>query len=338
MLSPEESVALLAALRASSLYRDDQQSYLLYPEKALAAFMEMNRVPDSILLRTPTLAARVSAGDDRILVRDVEGQLRFNADLENVAALARRLDEARPDVLPDAERTALLDAYEAVFDHKSFTGRSGTMYRYEGIGCIYWHMVAKLALASQEVAQQAATAGADPATVAALRRHYGEIRSGLGFRKSPAAFGAFPLDPYSHTPAFGGASQPGMTGQVKEEILARWGELGLRVENGALVLDPSQVDEAEFLPADGTLVWMDAESVRQSLPLERGDLAFTFCQVPVVYKAAMESVIVVRSRDGSEQHLTGTVVPAAIALRVFARTGDIVRITVHFPARDRGSH
>jgi hypothetical protein len=206
------------------------------------------------------------------------------------------------------------------------------MYRYEGIGCIYWHMVAKLALAGQEVLQRAVAAGADPATVAALRRHYREIRAGLGFCKSPAAFGAFPLDPYSHTPAFGGASQPGMTGQVKEEILARWGELGLRVENGALVLDPSQVDEAEFLPAGGTFAWMDADGVRQSIPLERGDLAFTFCQLPVVYKAAAEAVIVVRSRDGSER-LDGTVVPAFIASRVFARTGDIVGVTVHFPRR-----
>ena len=328
MLSPEEAVALLTVLRASPLYCDDRQSYLLYPEKALAGFLETNRVPDSILLRAPTLAARVTAGDDRILVRDIEGQMRFNADLENAAALARRLDDA----LPTAERTAILDAYEAVFDHKSFTGRSGTMYRYEGIGCIYWHMVAKLALAGQEVLQRAVAAGSDPATVAALRRHYREIRAGLGFCKSPAAFGAFPLDPYSHTPAFGGASQPGMTGQVKEEILARWGELGLRVENGALVLDPSQVDEAEFLPAGGTFAWMDADGVRQSIPLERGDLAFTFCQLPVVYKAAAEAVIVVRSRDGSER-LDGTVVPAFIASRVFARTGDIVGVTVHFPRR-----
>ena len=37
-----------------------------------------------------------------------------------------------------------------------------------------------------------------------------------------------PTDPYSHTPGFAGVQQPGMTGQVKEEILTRWGELGLR--------------------------------------------------------------------------------------------------------------
>ncbi|CAN0044150.1 unnamed protein product, partial [Discosporangium mesarthrocarpum] len=42
---------------------------------------------------------------------------------------------------------------------------------------------------------------------------------------------AFPTDPYSHTNRHG-AQQPGMTGQVKEEIVTRFGELGVRIEGG----------------------------------------------------------------------------------------------------------
>ncbi len=38
-------------------------------------------------------------------------------------------------------------------------------------------------------------------------------------------YGAIPTDPYSHTPGFAGAQQPGMTGPVKEDI-CRLGELG----------------------------------------------------------------------------------------------------------------
>ena len=33
------------------------------------------------------------------------------------------------------------------------------------------------------------------------------------------------MDPYSHTPGGAGAKQPGMTGQVKEEVITRLGEL-----------------------------------------------------------------------------------------------------------------
>ena len=48
------------------------------------------------------------------------------------------------------EEENLLHMFEDLFDHKSFTGRSGTFFGFEGLGSIYWHMVSKLALAVQE--------------------------------------------------------------------------------------------------------------------------------------------------------------------------------------------
>ncbi|MEZ4646669.1 MAG: hypothetical protein R3E31_28750 [Chloroflexota bacterium] len=81
--------------------------------------------------------------------------------------------------------------------------------------------------------------GAAPVVTTALAAAYYDIRAGLGFNKSPAEYGAFPTDPYSHTPAGRGAQQPGMTGQVKEEILTRWGELGVFVQDGVLHFAPT---------------------------------------------------------------------------------------------------
>ncbi len=107
-------------------------------------------------------------------------------------------------------------------------------------------MVAKLLLAVQEQVFAAQDAG-DPA-LPALCHHYRRVRAGLGYRRGAAAFGAFPLDPYSHTPGEGGARQPGMTGQVKEEILTRWGELGLRMRGGLARFDPVLLDAAEVPP------------------------------------------------------------------------------------------
>ncbi|MDP3179852.1 MAG: hypothetical protein Q8M76_18220, partial [Spirochaetaceae bacterium] len=40
------------------------------------------------------------------------------------------------------------DRYERVMRHREFTGRSGAMFGFEGLGCIHWHMVAKLLLAA----------------------------------------------------------------------------------------------------------------------------------------------------------------------------------------------
>jgi hypothetical protein len=111
-----------------------------------------------------------------------------------------------------------------------------------------------------------------------LQQFYRRVREGLGYRKSVAAYGAFPADPYSHTPGEGGAQQPGMTGQVKEEILTRWGELGLRVQNGRMRIQPVLLDEAE-IPADGTL-------------------QFTLSRVPYVYRRG--PVTRVRVRRGTQ--------------------------------------
>lgn len=127
------------------------------------------------------------------------------------------------------------------------------MFAYEGLGCIYWHMVAKLLLAVQESVFDAWDAGGDGAPeLPALIAHYRAVRDGLGYRKRVGEYGAFPFDPYSHTAGEGGAQQPGMTGQVKEEILTRWGELGLRFERGQIRFDPVLLDLNE-VPRDGAL-------------------------------------------------------------------------------------
>ena len=71
-----------------------------------------------------------------------------------------------------------------------------------------------------------------------IKEHYYEIKAGIGWYKSPDVYGAFPTDAYSHTPANAGAKQPGLTGQVKEDILCRFGELGVFVDEGELYFDP----------------------------------------------------------------------------------------------------
>ncbi|MDH5626779.1 MAG: hypothetical protein OEY69_00655, partial [Candidatus Krumholzibacteria bacterium] len=327
LVAPSEAVSLLSALRASSLYRADQNSYLLYPWKTLPRFADMNRVPDSILEHSPRLKRMLDDGDNTVITRDAGGQLRFHAALDNAASLRARLVD-----FPQAEATAVLSAYEDVFHHKAFTGRSGTMYGYEGIGCIYWHMVAKLLLAAQSVFETALRAGEDRALVEALRAHYYDIRGGLGFMKTPDEFGAFPLDPYSHTPGYGGARQPGMTGQVKEEILTRWGELGVYVDNGVIRFDPVLLREDEYLASDTRFAYVDAGGKEQSIKLHAGSLAFTLCEIPIVYSRGESALISVRYADGRADSVTGNALPAEVSALVFARSGVIQRIDVRVRA------
>jgi len=61
---------VLDAIRASRLYRADQESYLLYPDRRLPGFLEKNGIPEEALERAPLLARLFAAGEDRVVHRD----------------------------------------------------------------------------------------------------------------------------------------------------------------------------------------------------------------------------------------------------------------------------
>ncbi len=336
LVGPEEAVALLGALFESRLYDPARRSFLLYPDRTLPSFLSRNTVPESAAAAIPLLAELLERGDGTILERDALGALRFQGDLARAGDVARALDAlaARDGGAErvEAGRRAVLDLFETVFDHASFTGRSGTMYGYEGLGCIYWHMVAKLLLAVEEVALRAEREGAAAGVQDALARFYRRIRSGLGYEKSAAEYGAFPTDPYSHSPAHAGARQPGMTGQVKEEILARFGELGVEIEDGVLGFRPVLLEAAEFLDQGGTFAYVDLEGNPQTTEVPARGLAFTYCQVPVVYRLTGGTARVRLTRaGGGPVEFPGPRLDPAASSSVFARTGEILRIDVDVP-------
>ncbi len=269
LLTPADADKLLDTLFASALFTEGRDSFLLYPDRNLPGFLERNRL-DAEALALPVVQSLLAKGRTDLLHRQADGVVRFAP-----ALTSRDLLEAAGADLGDA-LPSLVAAYERVLNHHAFTGRSGTMFGYEGLGCIYWHMVAKLLLAVQEQVFAAVDAGSPE--LARLKVHYRRVRDGLGYRKSAADYGAFPADPYSHTPGEGGAQQPGMTGQVKEEILTRWGELGLRVRDGRVCFDPVLLD-AEELPAEGALT-------------------FTWAQVPYTYRRGTTTRLRIQKADG----------------------------------------
>jgi hypothetical protein len=238
-----DAVRLLDTLFASDLFDERRRSFVLYPDRRLPGFFERNRLDDAALA-LPVARKILESGRDDLLQRQSDGTVRFAPALSNRGDLLATGADLGPELEP------LAAAYDRLLQHHAFTGRSGTMFAYEGLGCIYWHMVAKLLLAVQERVFDAADRKAPE--LPALVAHYRRVRDGIGYRKTPAEYGAFPADPYSHTAGEGGAQQPGMTGQVKEEILTRWGELGLRFEGGQIRFDPVLLDLAE-VPPEGAL-------------------------------------------------------------------------------------
>ncbi|NND10847.1 MAG: hypothetical protein HKN96_06530, partial [Flavobacteriaceae bacterium] len=127
-ISGEDSLELLNALRSSALFRPDQYSYLLYPDKDLPRFMVKNNIPSKKVNDSKLLTKLLEDGNSRIIEKDISGNCHFNGSFNNAeslkAALAELPDETYGSLIKD-EKQLLLDIFEDIFDHKAFTGRSG---------------------------------------------------------------------------------------------------------------------------------------------------------------------------------------------------------------------
>lgn len=331
-LSPKDALKLLDSMKNSALFRPDQYSYLLYPNKQLPKFLEKNNIPKEALKESKLINAMLADGDKSLVEQDIKGDYHFNGNFKNAGDLSDaivKLENTKYSQFIQSEKKALLDTFELVFDHKSFTGRSGTFYGYEGLGSIYWHMVSKLQLAVQEVCLQAIENEESAEVIGKLLEHYYEINAGVGVHKSPSLYGAFPTDPYSHTPANRGAQQPGMTGQVKEDILSRFGELGVFVSNGRLYFNPCLLRKNEFTTEDRLFHYVNINKEHKTFEPALGSLCFTVCQVPVIYCLSNENRLEIEKKDGSLSKHDTLYLDAETSTQIFNRTGEVAKITVY---------
>jgi hypothetical protein len=327
-LSTEQAIGVLDALRKSAMFREDQYSYILYPDRPVPAFTEKNNIRAEAVSKSELLKHLLNDRNTAIVEQDVDGVCHFNGALRNKHVLLEaleRLDQVRYGELVAKDKDFIANLYEELFQHRFFTGRSGSFFSYEGLGSIYWHMVSKLMLAVEEVFAQAVARGEPTPPINRLRETYFDVRRGLGTTKSPSEYGAFPIDPYSHTPGHSGAQQPGMTGQVKEDIIARWRELGLFVAEGRIQFEGSLVRDEEMLQEPADFSYIDVGGAEKTLPLVAGTLAFTYCQVPIVLKRSQAPRLrITKASDVTEAQ--GATLSTEDSRAVFERTGDILKI------------
>jgi hypothetical protein len=332
-LSSKENLNVLDSLKKSKLFRHDQYSYLLYPNKELPKFIDKNTIAKEAIVKSELLQNLVAQNNTQIVEKDILGNYHFNGNFHNANDLKNALEQLKQKSdfksLVEKEQNTILEIFEEIFNHKAFTGRSGTFYGYEGLGSIYWHMVSKLQLAVQECCLKAIEENESPEVIGRLLEHYYEINEGIGVHKSPTLYGAFPTDAYSHTPAGKGAQQPGMTGQVKEDILSRFGELGVFIKNGSLQFNPCLLRKQEFLTTSKLFNYVNVYFEHQSIALEANSLCFTFCQIPVVYKIATNQCIEIVSTDGTSKKIDSLTLDAMTSQQIFSRTGKIEQIIVN---------
>jgi len=324
-----EACDILNSLKESKMYRPDQYSYLLYPDRQLPTFLTKNTIPKHSIDQSELLTELAAVKETSLIEVDVTGQFHFAADIHNASDVKEKLNAIASMGYRDLvkkEQSVVLEIFESIFNHKSFTGRSGTFYGYEGLGSIYWHMVSKLLVAVQENIISAYHKGVSKDILGNLIDHYYEIRAGIGVNKSPHLYGGFPTDAYSHTPGNVGVQQPGMTGQVKEDILNRWAELGVVVHDGCVTFEPLLLRNAEFLPSESEFDYYDVNDDQRKMRVPSNGLVFTYCQVPIVYVNGESESIRLILTTGKTVEFAENALPLEWSKSLFERDGKIESI------------
>lgn len=334
ILDSDEAVSLLTTMKNSDLYSEKEKTYYLYPVNHLPEFMSLNIIPEKYMNTSKLIHTLINTHNNSLVLLDESNTLRFNSSIVSVTALKARLDDLAEDphynALVTDEYEMILECFEKVFSHSSFIGRSQIMYKYEGIGCIYWHQNSKLRVAVEETLLRAIANNENTDTLTALKSEYHKICEGLCYRKSPSQWGAFPIDDYSHTPYSGGASQPVMTGQVKEDVLARFAELGITFNNGTIVFRPAMIDNNELLHNESVFDYIDISGNNKQIKLSENSYSLTLCQTPIICSSIGLASVTVKFSDGTVYHDTSSVVPAEISQKIFSRSGIVSSVEFTF--------
>ncbi len=287
-LSAGEVCNLISSIK-EELYFEPGGYHTLYPIKTTTKFFDKNILSKDFKVI------------DEIVEIDGDGNLRFKADITTEQVL---LERCAKKMLSELETQKLCEEYERLFGHKRFNGRSDVMYKFEGIGCAYWHQNAKFALGVLETAQSAHESGED---ITEIYRQYHKILDGFIYRKTPEECGAFPTEPYSHTSYNRKSEQPGMTGQVKESIIMRRGELGVSVTDGQISFSPEFLRQEEFT--------------------ENCEVVFSCYGVEICYKPSNKKCLIAHTANGTQEQ-SSMKLDKELSCDIFERSGYVQRVEV----------
>ena len=114
-------------------------------------------------------------------------------------------------------------------------------------------------------------------------------------------------------------------------MIARRRELGVVVERGSLRFEPFLLRRRELLTAPARFDHLDLDGRWRQIALPAGSLAFTVCQVPIVYRPAEQPHLVVTRSDGSTVRCAGAALGPELSRALFERTGEIRQIEAFLP-------
>ena len=109
------------------------QLFLANKNIELKGFLDRNTIPEEAVLSSKLLLEMLKDRAVEIIEKDVNGDFHFNGNFKNatdVIEALEKLSETKYSALLASDTPKILQAFEDVFNHKAFTGRSGTFYGY----------------------------------------------------------------------------------------------------------------------------------------------------------------------------------------------------------------
>jgi hypothetical protein len=102
----------------------------------------------------------------------------------------------------------------------------------------------------------------------------------------------------------------------------------VRVNEGGVNFELALLRAREFVASPQTFRFLDVDGQWQELTVPESGLAFTWCQVPFVYRLddSAEPAVTVTLDDGSHLTPTGLTLPTELSAELFLRSGRIRQI------------
>ena len=113
-----------------------------------------------------------------------------------------------------------------------------------------------------------------------------------------------------------------------EEILTRFGELGIFIQKRSIVFSPILLKKSEFLFKSKSFNYYNVFNKKSDLKVKKNQLAFTFNQVPIIYDInhQIKNEIRIEYLNGERKVLPGSKINFEISKEIFNRTGNIISI------------
>jgi hypothetical protein len=145
-LNEKETSDLMKGLFNSELWREDQQSFMLYPFVELPDFLEKNIIPANLVRKSLLLQKLLYIGNRQIIRKDENGGYHFNADLKSISVLKNILESLPPEAdkeLIKTEKQLIYDIYEYVFQHRFLQVDPGRSINMRALGLFtgIWYQV-----------------------------------------------------------------------------------------------------------------------------------------------------------------------------------------------------